>query len=174
MKAFFLANNHAQIFDSVSTPGHRVVGELDLPPGKYVVFAKADVGTNVATGYPPPPWPYGGGALTLTYGGASDQAYIGVKPESAENIENAALIVAAQGRGRARLTFIATSQLRTVVNSARLVALQLDGLSIVQVGPSGLESDSDVAEEQSSLLLQFGMFTGMHAHVLEAIQEDDS
>jgi hypothetical protein len=173
MKAFFFASHQAQIFDSVSTPGHRLVGSLDLPPGKYLVIAKADVGTNVATGYPPPPSPYGGGALTLRYGGANDEAYIGVKPESAENNENAALMVAADGRGPARLFFIATSSLRTVVNSARIAALKLDDLSIVQVGTPHGESEADFGEDEDAFLLQFGMFSGMHAGALRTIRDDD-
>ncbi len=81
MRAFYFANP-GQLVDQ----GRRVVGDLAVDPGKYVVFAKADIGTNVASGYPPPASPNGGGMLTLKFAGMTDVAYAALKPESGDNI----------------------------------------------------------------------------------------
>lgn len=145
MKAFYFANNTSQIH--TSSDGRRIVGVIsDLEPGNYLVFAKADVGTNVASGYPPPPAPEGGGALTLAFGGVADVSYMGVLPETGENNANIALILAAKTdtRDSARLYFQALSLLRTVVNSVRMVALQLEELDVSVEG--GGPDDPEVAE----------------------------
>jgi hypothetical protein len=136
MKAFYVANNATSI--QTESDYRRQVGVIpDLEPGNYLVFAKADVGTNVAGGYPPPPWPDGGGALTLAFGGV---------PESGQNNENVALMIAAKtdSRDSARLYFQALSPLRIAVNSVRLAALQLDELDVTVEG--GGPEDPEVEE----------------------------
>src|SRR6266516_4488372 len=125
MRAFYFANNAGSI--QTERDGRRIVGVIsDLEPGNYLVFAKADVGTNVASGYPPPPWPDGGGALTLAFGGVAGVSYVGVLPESG------------------RLYFQALSPLRTVVNSVRIAALQLEELDVTVEG--GGPEDPEVEE----------------------------
>lgn len=148
MEAFYYANHNSQIFDAVSTPGHRLVGELQLEPGHYVVFAKADVGTNVAGGYPPPPWPHGGGVISLSFGGVHDQAYTALKPESGDNIENISVMVAGEitRSRRARLFFINPYPLRSVVNAVRMIAIRVDNVTTVTVGTdvSGVPDESEI------------------------------
>jgi hypothetical protein len=153
MKAFFFANNTSQSL--VSSDGRRLVGTINsLEPGAYIVIAKASVGTNVASGYPPPAYPYSAGVLTLSFGGATDLAYVGVLPESGQNNENLTIMVAAETGERrdAHLYFQALYPLRTVVNSARLVALQVDELSIEQEGAPPEDPDRDADEARSMLL----------------------
>jgi len=145
MKAYYVANNATSI--QTESDYRRQVGVIpDLEPGNYLVFAKADVGTNVAGGYPPPPWPDGGGALTLAFGGVADISYVGVLPESGQNNENVALMIAAKtdSRDSARLYFQALSPLRIAVNSVRLAALQLDELDVTVEG--GGPEDPEVEE----------------------------
>jgi hypothetical protein len=169
MEAYFYANNTAQIFSSVDTPGHRVVGELELPPGSYVVFAKADIGTNVAGGYPPPPWPHGGGVTSLSFGGVRDAAYAALRPESGSNIETVALMVAAESARtrRARLYFLTGYPLRVVVNSVRLTAIRVDKLHSTIVGV-----DYTNLPEEESLFANFALATGIHARSLEKFGDD--
>jgi hypothetical protein len=170
MEAFFYANHTSQIFDSVSTPGYRLIGELQLDPGSYVVFAKADIATNVASGYPPPPWPHGGGAVSLTLGGSNDTAYAAVKPESGDNIETVALMVAAEiGRSRrARLYILNPYPLRTVVNSVRLTALRVDKLKVSEVG-----TDVTTLPEEKYLAVAFAMSVGKHIRASRLPDDDD-
>jgi hypothetical protein len=148
MRAFYFAN-HTTI-GLTSSDGRRLVGAIgDLEPGDYLVFAKADIGVNVASGYPPPPSPYGVGALTLSFGGTSDVSYVGVVPESGQNGENIELMVAAQNdnqRKSALLYFQAASALKMFVNSVRLAVLQLDELTITEEG----EAPPDVTEEANN------------------------
>lgn len=147
MRAFYFANNVGSI--QTSSDGRRIVGVIsDLEPGNYLVSAKADVGTNGATGYPPPPSPWGGGALTLAFAGVADVSYVGVLPESGQNNENVALMLAAKTdvQDSVRLYFQAITQLRTVVHSVRISALQLEELDISVEGGSGPE-DPKVAED---------------------------
>jgi hypothetical protein len=68
---------------------------LAVPAGKYVVFAKADIGTNATGGYP-----QAGGALRLRFASHSDVAYAAIKPDSGDNIENVSLILAAETEGQ--------------------------------------------------------------------------
>jgi hypothetical protein len=149
MRAFYFANP-GQLVDQ----GRRVVGDLAVDPGKYVVFAKADIGTNVASGYPPPASSNGGGTLTLKFAGITDVAYAALKPESGDNIETVSLMLAAEteGPGHARLEFLNPYPLRIAVNSIRIAALQIDELTITG------ESSEDVSdEEQASNLVRYGL-----------------
>ena len=170
MEAFFYANHTSQIFDSINTPGYRLIGELELDPGNYLVFAKADIATNVAGGYPPPVWPQGGGAVYLTLGKSSDTAYATVKPETGNNVETIALMVAAEiGRTRrTRLYILTPYPLRTVVNSVRLAALRVDKLTIVEVG-----TDSTDLPEERDLLVDFVMQAGRHTRLFELPEDED-
>ena len=153
MEAFYYANQTTRGYDSASTPGFHLVGEVELPPGNYVVFAKADLGVNVDSGYPPPAWPYASGMLALTLDGKNDEAYIGVKPESSENNESVALMIAAKTSTtrHARLYFISVYPLRVYVNSVRMIAVQVDGLSVVEVG----SDDTALPEEISTFARLF-------------------
>jgi len=153
MKAFFFANNTSRVL--TSSDGRRLVGTIkSLEPGAYIVIAKASIGTNVAGGYPPPAYPFAAGALTLSFGGATDIAYVGVVPDDGQNNENLTIMVAAETTDRrdARLYFQAVYPLRMVVNSARLAALQVDELSIEEEGPSPEDPDRDANDARSMLL----------------------
>jgi len=158
MEAYFYANHKTQAFDSSTPSGFRLVGELDLPAGNYVVVAKADIGVNVAGGYPLPPWPDGGGALALSLGGAGDTAYAAVKPESGENCENLCVMLAAQidSPRQARLFFINPYPLPVYVNEVRLTAMQFDNVNIVEIG-----SESISLPNEKSLFVKFAMETGI-------------
>src|SRR3954466_8921438 len=102
MRAFYYANPGVRVDN-----GRREVGELNVDAGSYVVFAKANIGTNVASGYPPPPSSNGGGLFELQFAGHHDGTYVAIKPDSGENQETASLMLAAdtEGPGRARLWF---------------------------------------------------------------------
>src|SRR5262245_26871355 len=123
MKAFYVANNPGVSLTSAD-PRRLVCVIPDLEPGNYIVFAKASVGTNVHSGYPPPAYPYGSGVLTLAFAGATDLAYCGVLPDSGQNNESYSLMVAASSEGiaRARLYFQALYPLRIVAYYARIAA----------------------------------------------------
>ena len=166
MRAFYFANNAGSI--QTESDGRRIVGVIsDLEPGNYLVFAKADVGTNVASGYPPPPWPDGGGALTLAFGGVADVSYVGVLPESGQNNENVGLMLAAKtdARDSARLYFQALSPLRTVVNSVRIAALQLEELDVTVEG--GGPEDPEVEENAArAAAIQRAMTDVEHARLV--------
>ena len=153
MEAFFYANHTTQGFDAVSDPGQHAVGALKLDAGIYLVFAKADIGTNVSSS---PAYPQGGGMLTLTFGGSTDDSHVAVLPEAGANNENVALMVAAETTksGAAVLRFQAVYRLRTFVNSVRLAALQLDGLHIDEVGREPSAADE---EEDRSTLLRYAL-----------------
>lgn len=92
MDAFFHANHTTRVFDAVSTPGYRLVGELQLDPGKYVVLATAQVGTPVV----PTSLDSGGGALVLSLAGSQDTVSFALRPESGGNMECVSTMVAAQ------------------------------------------------------------------------------
>jgi hypothetical protein len=150
MKAFYFANHTTTVL--TSSDGRRLVGAIDnLEPGNYLVFAKADIGTNVSSA---PPYPYGAGALTLSFGGATDVSYVGVVPEGGQNNENSGLIVAAttEGPASARLYFQAVYAVRMAVNSVRLAALQLDELSITQQGEAPTDSREEADNARAALI----------------------
>jgi hypothetical protein len=147
VKAFFYANDSGVGLNSGDP--RRVVGAIDdLEPGSYLVFAKADVGTNVESGWPPPAYPFGAGALTLSFGGATDISYVGVLPEDAENNTNVELMVAAttDDQRNARLYFQSVYPLTLWVNAVRLAVLQVDELSVTT---EGQEPDDPQANEQA-------------------------
>jgi hypothetical protein len=153
MKAFYFANHTTTVL--TSSDGRRLVGTInDLEPGNYLVFGKADIGTNVASGYPPPAWPYGAGALTLSFGGATDISYVGVVPDDGQNNENVELMVAAKSNDRssARLYFQAVYPLRMAVNSVRLAALQLEELLIAEEGESPPDATEEANNTRASLI----------------------
>jgi hypothetical protein len=173
MKAFHFANHTTAVL--TSSDGRHLVGEIpDLEPGSYLVWAKADIGTNVASGYPPPPWPFGAGALTLSFGGTTDVSYVGVVPESGHNNENVALMVAARTdeRKSARLYFQAVYALRIAVNSVRITALQVEELSIDEEGtrPDPVEEANNIG----SSLIQGAMIDLAQArHLTDLIRRQD-
>lgn len=152
MDAFHYVNHNVQEFDSANTRGFRIAGELALPGGNYVVSAKLNAGVNVNSGYPPPAWPYAGGAAILSLGGSHDMAFVSAKPESGENNDNLALSVAAKtsGNRKVRLYYIASYPLRTFVSAIRITALKVDKLDITEVGTDY----TDVPEDPDEMLLR--------------------
>jgi hypothetical protein len=163
MEAYFYANNTAQIFSSVATPGYRLIGELELPPGSYVVTAKADIGTNATSGsYPPPAWPYTGGGVGLRLGGATDTALVAVKPESGDNLETITLMVATEisRTQHARMYMLNPYPLNVVVNSVRISAIQVDKVHVFQVG-----SDQSNLPEEVSLFVEASMSLGKYVRL---------
>ena len=150
MRAFYFANPSARVDE-----GKREVGELNVDAGSYVVFAKANIGTNVATGYPPPPSGDGGGLFELQFAGHHDETYVAIKPESGENQETASLMLAAdtEGPNRVRLQFLNPYPLPVWVNSIRIVALQVDDLT-----STGSEGEDELPEDQRiSNLIRYGL-----------------
>jgi hypothetical protein len=153
MKAFYFANHTTTVL--TSSDGRSLVGAIDdLEPGNYLVFAKTDIGTNVASGYPPPPWPWGGGALTLSFGGATDISYVSVVPEEGQNNENVELMVAAKtdAQSSARLYFQAVYSLRIALNAVRLTVLQLEELSITEEGEAPPDPTEEANNARASLI----------------------
>jgi hypothetical protein len=135
MDAFFFANHNSFPLDSVNTPGARVVGELELGPGKYVVFGRFNIGTNV-TASEPPAYPHGSVVATLSFAGVRDKATAQVKPEMGDNIEMLSVMLAGESgtNDRVRLYAHAVWPLRIHVLRARIVALRVDNLAKVEVG----------------------------------------
>ncbi len=149
MRAFYFASP-GQNVDS----GSRVVGDLAVPAGKYVVFAKADIGTNATGGYP-----QAGGALRLMFAGHADVAYAAIKPDSGDNIENVSLILAAEteGQAHARLEFINPYPPRVAVNAIRIVALQVDELSTHGTEGEVEEVDEAAEQDQTAALIRYAL-----------------
>lgn len=155
MRAFYFANPGVRVDN-----GRREVGELHVDAGSYVVFAKANIGTNVAGGYPPPPSGFGGGLFELQFAGHHDDTYIAIKPESGDNQETAALMLAAdtEGPNRVRLWFSNPYPLTVWVNSIRIVALQVDDLtSTGSEGEDDMPDDDAAAEQRISNLVRYGL-----------------
>jgi hypothetical protein len=101
-----------------------------------MLWGKLNVGINVQGGYPPPAWPHAGGAAILALGDAEDQAYVGLKPDAAENNDSITLMFAThidQNR-RARLYVINTHPLPIYCNAIKLMAIQLESLDEDQSG----------------------------------------
>lgn len=171
MEAFYYANHTSQIFDSISTPGWQGVGALKLEAGNYIVFAKADIGVN-ASSYAA--YPHGGGALRLTFGPAADIAYAAVRPESGDNIETVALMLAAETTKNtaAVLHFMAPYALRTVVNSVRLAALELDGLHIEEVGQDVDVENDEIRSQLSHLAMTEFTTAGLLSTLTRRRDED--
>jgi hypothetical protein len=175
VEAYFYSNHNSQVFDSSSTPGRHLVGEVgDLPAGVYLVVAKADIGVNVATGYPPPAWTHGGGALTLTFGGSTDVSYTSVRPEDGVNHENVSLMAAAQtsSTDSAQLFFQAVYPLRTVVNSVRIAVLTVDALTPIRVGRAWEVGETDA--DSGAQLVQHALTDVSFIHMVsELIRRSD-
>lgn len=138
-----------------SSDGRSLVGAIDdLEPGNYLVFAKADIGTSVTTGLPPPPFPWGGGALTLSFGGATDISLLSVVPQGGLNSENVELMVAAKtdAQSSARLYFQTVFSLSMVVSAVRLAVLQLEELSITEEGEAPPDPTEEANNARASLI----------------------
>lgn len=72
MEAFHFVNHQGRTFDAQDSGHDRVVGDLELPAGHFVVWAKADLAlTSPESLALPPFWPTSG-QFSLTFGGAGD------------------------------------------------------------------------------------------------------
>jgi hypothetical protein len=154
MRAFFYANHNAESFDDSA---RRIVGRLDaLDPGAYIITATAAVGTSVAYGYPTTTFPYGYGVFTLSFGGATDLVYAGLRPEDAQNHETVALMVAAEisKERNARLYFQTVYPLKMTVYSVRLAAVQVDELRITEEGRDTTTDPQREEDEARAALLK--------------------
>lgn len=146
MRGFYFENHNNLKIESGK--GHILVGQLVLDAGSYMVWGKLSLGVNVASGYPPPPWPYATGLASLALGGADDQAYYGVKPDSAENNSTLNLMCAAtiNRSRRARLYLINLYPLPVYCHSIKLIALQVDTLTESEIGQDRDEAPADEEE----------------------------
>ena len=154
MRGFYFENhNNLKI---VSGTSHNLIGHLDLEAGSYMVWGKLSIGVNVASGFPPPPWPNAVGLASLALGGADDIAYFGVKPESAENNTNVNLMCAATiNRGRrARLYVINLYPLPIYCHDIKLMALQIDTLTETESGDDRQDAPEDKDERLRDSLLR--------------------
>lgn len=145
MRGFSFVNNGNIKVDS---SGAVLVGQLELEPGSYLLWGKLSIGVNVATGYPPPAWPYTAGAAFLALGTTADQCYFGLKPEaggnnSAVNLMCATTITRHQ---RARLYLQNLYPLATYGHFIRILALQVDQLAEREVGDGRINAPQDQEE----------------------------
>ena len=155
MQAFYYANNTGQEIDAGGK--FHIVGELDLQPGAYAVWGTLSVGVSALWGYPPPPYPFGGGAATLVYADGDDQAFVGVKPEDGENNETVTLMTCARSDAAApaRLYFLNPWPLPVYIAHVRIIALAVDLVSSNVVG-----EDNSILPTDSSQIVGQGMKWG--------------
>ena len=146
MRGFYFENHNNLKIESGK--GHVLVGDIVLEAGSYMVWGKLSLGVNVASGYPPPPWPDTVGLASLVLGEADDQAYFGVKPDSAENNSTLNLICAAtiSRSRRARLYLINLYPLPVYCHDIKLMALQVDALAESEIGQDRNEAPVDEEE----------------------------
>lgn len=146
MRGFYFENHNNLKIESGK--GHVLVGQLTLEAGSYMVWGKLSLGTNVAGGYPPPPWPYATGLASLVLGGADDQTYFGLKPDSAENNSTLNLMCAAtiSRSQRARFYLINVYPLPVYCHDIKLTALQVDTLIESEIGQDTNEAPADEEE----------------------------
>ncbi|HKY45093.1 MAG TPA: hypothetical protein VJM50_18525 [Pyrinomonadaceae bacterium] len=153
MRGFYFENhNNLKI---VSGTSHNLIGHIDLEAGSYMVWGKLSLGVNVASGFPPPPWPHAVGVATLALGGADDIAYFGVLPESAENNTTLNLMCAAtitRGR-RARLYIMNLYSLPIYCHNIKLMALQIDTLAETETGEDRQDAPEDKEDRMRKALL---------------------
>jgi hypothetical protein len=153
MRGFYFENhNNLKI---VSGTSHNLIGHLDLDAGAYMVWGKLSLGVNVATGYPPPPWPNAVGVASLVLGEADDRATFGVKPESAENNTTLNLMCAAtiNRSRRARLYLINLYPLPIYCHDIKLMALQVETLAEREVGEDRQDAPEDKEERLRDAML---------------------
>ena len=131
MAAFYHETNTTQRVDNGT--GYKLLGQIELEPGEYLVWAKFSIGASAGS---TPAWPHAGGHGVLAYGDHYDGSYVSVKPESGSNNETVALLTAgkASATRRARLYFANPYPVPLYVNMARIVALRVDGLITSIVG----------------------------------------
>ncbi len=153
--AWYHENNVTQRLDS-SSRGYILVGQLDLEPGEYLVWAKLSVGVNASSGYPGPAWPHGGGHALLAYGDGHDGAYVSIKPESGDNNDTVALLTAGKRNlpRKARLFFINPYPLTVFINTVRIAALQLETLTSAIVGEDNDSVPEDPADKLRNQILR--------------------
>lgn len=158
MSGFYFENhNNLKI---VTGTGHTLIGHLDLDAGSYMVWGKLSLGVNVASGYPPPPWPNAVGVATLALGSADDIAYYGVKPESAENNTTLNLMCAAtiDRSRRARLYLMNLYPLPVFCHSIKLMALKIDSLAEREVGEDRQDAPEDKEDRLRNAIFTAKLF----------------
>jgi hypothetical protein len=152
MEGFFYSDNRTQ---HVTTTG-QTIGELDLVPGKYVVFAKARIATNSEPMSSGDPIVAGGGLLRLEFAGIKDDDVATLTTNDHGSGETMALIVASEisSNESARLSFYSSRVNSTLVMSVRIIALSLTNLN----APPSVEDSQLVVVD--SWLLDIAMRTG--------------
>jgi hypothetical protein len=159
MEGFFYSSPRVYYIHSVN----ELVGELELPAGRYIVFAKADVATNSSASIS------AGGAARLEFGGDVDEAWVHLRVDGdGGNLESIALMVAAENdsTSQARLFFSTGWTDSTIVIGVRIAALRLTELNIVRG-----EREHGFSEEAYSSWIQFGASTGFFGSFIRPPRE---
>jgi len=115
---------------TLSSPGKHLVAQLDLPPGKYVVVAKANVALVSTAPFD------GGGFAQLTLGGEEDEAWSHVSKSN-----NWAMICLTLGaeltaQGQVQLFFNLASGIYggpVILSYIKISAIRLEGLTLTDI-----------------------------------------
>jgi hypothetical protein len=131
MDAFFLSGESTDTFFSpVVTPGFRLIGQLELDAGSYIVVGKANIGMVLAE-HQSSNLTDGIGILGLSFGGKEDIARVALKPLDGANVQGGVTVMTAAQidyRRHARLYFLARENLLWTVDTIRLAAVRVDNL----------------------------------------------
>jgi len=157
MEGFFYDDKRTQ----EARMAEQIIGVLELPAGKYVVFAKAVIFTSGAFMGPSPP-KGAGGKLRLELGGSDDSwgAVLNTDTAATSFQKGATIALMLAGEisetAQAKLFFKTDCPDSTIVTSNSIIALSLTGLA-VSIAAHEIQQEPDF---NSGLLVEYAMRTG--------------